>query len=247
MAYSTVVGGKLKLKGKSNGTVPVPTNRPVVPVVAKVATLPSSTVTVSSNIHHAASLSSSLSSSSLVTSTAVSTSTNTNSDDTNDKLTNNISSSSTSVTSLSSVTPSNTGVKRKLEEDSVSPTKSSSFSSNVPEPLLQEQQHQQIPSGTHESSLPKSTTTITTTVEENESSSSSTASSTASTTAALLTSLNKTPAQIQFEEAQRKRMKHYAEKNASKSYREKIEEVNRKLEKIPEHNDIFKISYAGTG
>ena len=34
---------------------------------------------------------------------------------------------------------------------------------------------------------------------------------------------------------------------ASKSHREKVEAMNEYLSKLPEHNDIFKISYAGTG
>ena len=42
-------------------------------------------------------------------------------------------------------------------------------------------------------------------------------------------------------------MREVARKSAGKSYREKIEDVNAALEKIPEHNDLFKIQYAGTG
>ena len=33
----------------------------------------------------------------------------------------------------------------------------------------------------------------------------------------------------------------------SKSHRQKIDEMNDYLAKLPEHNDLFKISYAGTG
>jgi hypothetical protein len=34
---------------------------------------------------------------------------------------------------------------------------------------------------------------------------------------------------------------------AAKSHREKIEAMNEYLAKLPEHNDLFRISYAGTG
>jgi hypothetical protein len=41
--------------------------------------------------------------------------------------------------------------------------------------------------------------------------------------------------------------KELAGKMASKSHRQKVEAMNEYLSKIPEHNDIPKISYAGTG
>jgi hypothetical protein len=42
-------------------------------------------------------------------------------------------------------------------------------------------------------------------------------------------------------------MRELAKKEAHVSYREKIEGVNKRLENLPEHNDLFRISYAGTG
>jgi hypothetical protein len=41
--------------------------------------------------------------------------------------------------------------------------------------------------------------------------------------------------------------KALASKMASKSHREKVEELNHYLAALPQHNDIFKISYAGIG
>ncbi len=67
-----------------------------------------------------------------------------------------------------------------------------------------------------------------------------------SSSSSLLTA-GKTPAQIRFEEAQRKKFREDARKGAHKSYREKVDEVNKLLEKLPEHNDLFKIQYAGSG
>ena len=42
-------------------------------------------------------------------------------------------------------------------------------------------------------------------------------------------------------------MREVAKREAHKSYRDRIEEVNKRLESLPEHNDLFRISYAGTG
>lgn len=57
----------------------------------------------------------------------------------------------------------------------------------------------------------------------------------------------RTPAQRAFDEVQRKRMLEEAKKLASKSHRERVEELNEKLKKAPEHNDLFRISYGGQG
>ena len=59
--------------------------------------------------------------------------------------------------------------------------------------------------------------------------------------------LHKTPAQLAFEEASRKRMREAAKKSAGSSYRDKIVAANAALEKLPEHNDLFRIQYAGSG
>ncbi len=59
--------------------------------------------------------------------------------------------------------------------------------------------------------------------------------------------VGRTPAQLRFEATQRARMEEAAAKAATKSHREKIEGLNKLLEKLPEHNDLFKIQSAGTG
>jgi hypothetical protein len=57
----------------------------------------------------------------------------------------------------------------------------------------------------------------------------------------------KTAAQLAFEEASRKRLREAAAKSAATSYRDKVAAVNAGLEKLPEHNDLFRIQYAGSG
>jgi protein FAM32A len=61
------------------------------------------------------------------------------------------------------------------------------------------------------------------------------------------TSSSKTAAQLRFEEAQAKRLHERAKKEAQKSHREKIEDLNKLLETMPEHYDLFRISYGGQG
>lgn len=60
-------------------------------------------------------------------------------------------------------------------------------------------------------------------------------------------SSTKTAAQLRFEEAQAKRLHERAKKEAVKSHREKIEDLNKLLETMPEHYDLFRISYGGQG
>lgn len=58
----------------------------------------------------------------------------------------------------------------------------------------------------------------------------------------------RTEAQRRFDEIQAKRLAEgEARKLASKSHKERVQEFNALLEKLPEHNDLFKIQYAGTG
>lgn len=45
----------------------------------------------------------------------------------------------------------------------------------------------------------------------------------------------------------RSQEKELASKSAALSHRQKIDGLNEYLSKLPQHNDIFKISYAGTG
>ncbi|KAF9439272.1 hypothetical protein BGZ76_006001 [Entomortierella beljakovae] len=53
--------------------------------------------------------------------------------------------------------------------------------------------------------------------------------------------IEKTPAQIKFEEVQRKRQEEKVLKSAMKSHKEKVAELNRKLEDLTEHYDIPKV------
>jgi hypothetical protein len=46
---------------------------------------------------------------------------------------------------------------------------------------------------------------------------------------------------------QRERLRDAARKAAGKSHRERVEELNAKLEKLPEHNELFNVQMAGTG
>jgi len=57
----------------------------------------------------------------------------------------------------------------------------------------------------------------------------------------------RTAAQRAFEDASAARRAMEARAIASKSHAERMGEFNAALEKIPEHNDLFKIQYAGTG
>ena len=93
---------------------------------------------------------------------------------------------------------------------------------------------------TSSSSSLSTTTTTTTTL------SSSTAAATVSDSISSLLS-TKTSTQLRFEEAQRKRLHERAKKEATKSHREKIEDLNKLLETMPEHYDLFRISYGGQG
>ncbi len=57
----------------------------------------------------------------------------------------------------------------------------------------------------------------------------------------------RTPAQKAFDEVQAKRLKEEAKKMAAKSHSERVSELNEKMKKAPEHNDLFRISYGGQG
>ncbi|KAK9433628.1 hypothetical protein V1505DRAFT_121533 [Lipomyces doorenjongii] len=52
---------------------------------------------------------------------------------------------------------------------------------------------------------------------------------------------NKTDAERKFEEVQRKRLEKILEKKASKSHREEVEEYNKYLSGLTDHNDMPKI------
>ncbi|KAK9486309.1 hypothetical protein V1527DRAFT_77286 [Lipomyces starkeyi] len=52
---------------------------------------------------------------------------------------------------------------------------------------------------------------------------------------------NKTDAERKFEEVQRKRLEKTLEKKASKSHREEVEEYNKYLSGLTDHNDMPKI------
>ncbi|KAJ8100656.1 hypothetical protein POJ06DRAFT_109345 [Lipomyces tetrasporus] len=52
---------------------------------------------------------------------------------------------------------------------------------------------------------------------------------------------NKTEAERKFEEIQRKRLEKMLEKKASKSHREEVEEYNKYLSGLTDHNDMPKI------
>lgn len=58
---------------------------------------------------------------------------------------------------------------------------------------------------------------------------------------------SRTPAQRAYDEVQAKRLKEEAKKMAAKSHSERVSELNEKLKKAPEHNDLFRISYGGQG
>jgi len=95
---------------------------------------------------------------------------------------------------------------------------------------------------------------ISTTIELSSSSSSSTTTTTTTTSTATTVSdsistllSTKTSSQRRFEEAQKKRLQERAKKEATKSHREKIEDLNKLLETMPEHYDLFRISYGGQG
>ncbi|KAF9404299.1 hypothetical protein BGZ94_004257 [Podila epigama] len=53
--------------------------------------------------------------------------------------------------------------------------------------------------------------------------------------------IEKTAAEIKFEEVQRKRQEEKVHKQAMKSHKEKVAELNRKLEELTEHYDIPKV------
>lgn len=57
----------------------------------------------------------------------------------------------------------------------------------------------------------------------------------------------RTAAQRAHDEALKKQRTSRVQKVAAKSHREKIDDLNNYLAKIPEHYDLFRISYAGTG
>ncbi|DBA03437.1 TPA: hypothetical protein N0F65_002845 [Lagenidium giganteum] len=56
-----------------------------------------------------------------------------------------------------------------------------------------------------------------------------------------------TPAQRRYEEHRRKREAEEIEKVASKTYRERMEELNQHLSSLTEHHDIPRVSAAGNG
>ncbi|KAF9192175.1 hypothetical protein BGZ51_006149 [Haplosporangium sp. Z 767] len=56
-----------------------------------------------------------------------------------------------------------------------------------------------------------------------------------------ITVVEKTAAEIKFEEIQRKRQEEKVLKAAMKSHKEKVAELNRKLEEMTEHYDIPKV------
>ncbi|KAG0237148.1 hypothetical protein BGW42_001724 [Actinomortierella wolfii] len=53
--------------------------------------------------------------------------------------------------------------------------------------------------------------------------------------------IEKTPAQLKFEEIQKKRQEEKVLKAAMKSHKEKVAELNKKLEEMTEHYDIPKV------
>ncbi|KAI9237351.1 MAG: hypothetical protein BYD32DRAFT_416637, partial [Podila humilis] len=53
--------------------------------------------------------------------------------------------------------------------------------------------------------------------------------------------LEKTVAELKFEEVQKKRQEEKVLKQAMKSHKEKVAELNRKLEEMTEHYDIPKV------
>ena len=56
-----------------------------------------------------------------------------------------------------------------------------------------------------------------------------------------------TKAERALHEAQIQRVQKEIKLLSAKSHKEKISQFNERLAKAPEHNDLFKISYAGTG
>lgn len=56
-----------------------------------------------------------------------------------------------------------------------------------------------------------------------------------------------TPAQRRHAEHQKKREQEVIEKLASKTYRERIEELNQHLGSLTEHHDVPRVSAAGNG
>lgn len=56
-----------------------------------------------------------------------------------------------------------------------------------------------------------------------------------------------TPAQRRHVEHQKKREQELIEKMASKTYRERIEELNQHLGSLTEHHDVPRVSAAGNG
>ncbi|KAF9315010.1 hypothetical protein BG003_003557 [Podila horticola] len=53
--------------------------------------------------------------------------------------------------------------------------------------------------------------------------------------------IEKTAAELKFEEVQKKRQEEKVHKQAMKSHKEKVAELNRKLEEMTEHYDIPKV------
>ncbi|KAJ2956344.1 hypothetical protein NQZ79_g7805 [Umbelopsis isabellina] len=53
--------------------------------------------------------------------------------------------------------------------------------------------------------------------------------------------LEKTPAELKFEETQRRRQEEKIRRQAEKSHKEKVADFNRKLEELSEHYDIPKV------
>jgi len=53
--------------------------------------------------------------------------------------------------------------------------------------------------------------------------------------------VTKTEAELKFEEIQKKRLEEKVEKAALKSHKERVAELNRKLEEMTEHYDIPKV------
>ncbi|ORZ00994.1 hypothetical protein BCR43DRAFT_561334 [Syncephalastrum racemosum] len=55
------------------------------------------------------------------------------------------------------------------------------------------------------------------------------------------TAVNKTEAELKFEEAQRRRQMDRISKAAKKSHKERVVEFNQRLEELSEHHDIPKV------
>ncbi|KAH8552319.1 hypothetical protein BGW37DRAFT_466906 [Umbelopsis sp. PMI_123] len=53
--------------------------------------------------------------------------------------------------------------------------------------------------------------------------------------------VEKTPAELKFEETQRRRQEEKIRRSAEKSHKEKVAEFNQKLEELSEHYDIPKV------